>query len=451
MNRLTVIGIGFKPLDRQARDALSAATFVVTSRRLEEVFTRYPEYEGVREKVRMIDNVDDTMRFIQQAFDQGVEEIVLIASGDPLFFGIGRRSVREFGSEAVQIIPDLTSLQTAFSRVKVAWDDALFMSLHAGPDPGKRRRLRYELKDLPELLERYNALGILTDKENNPATIARTLAESAAGPPSLRVYVGEKMGYEDERVTEGSPEEIARMSFEDPNVVIVRRLETEDREPKIGNRKSGSAPAATADPSEILDPRSEIRNIVFGFREDEIAHSGGMITKDEVRAVAIHALRLPSSGVLWDIGAGSGAMSIEAARLCPGLDVFAVEKGEEQRRHIRRNSDAFATRNLTVVDGEAPEVLSSLPDPHRVFIGGSGNKLPPSVRTVAERMQAGIVVINTTTLETLNDALQSLEETGFDVRVSEVSVARSKSMGGKRHMTALNPIFVITGEKSSEK
>lgn len=432
-SRLTVIGIGFKPLAQQARDALSSAAFVLTSRRLEEVFIRYPEYEAVRQKVRMIDSVDETMRFIRQSFDEGVEEIVLIASGDPLFFGIGRLAVREFGPDSVRIMSDLSSLQVAFSRVKEPWDDALFMSLHAGPDPGKRRRLRYELKDLPELLERYDTIGILTDRENNPVTIARTLAQAATDPPSLLFYVGEKMGYEDERITEGSARDIARMSFRDPNVVIVRRT------------------SRNADRGTPAGGYPDIRNVVFGLREHEIAHSKGMITKDEVRAVAIHALRLPSTGVLWDIGAGSGALSVEAARLCPELEVFAVEKDEEQRKWIRHNSEAFAIRNVTVIDGEAPEALSSLPGPDRVFVGGSGGKLPAIVRNVAARMRIGIAVINTTTLETLNEALRSFEDARFDVRVSEISVARSKPAGGKRHMAALNPIFIITGEKSSGK
>ena len=140
------------------------------------------------------------------------------------------------------------------------------------------------------------------------------------GPLSL-VSVCERLGYDDERITEGSPDEIAAMSFDDPNVVIIRH---------------------TADPAPVratAHPR-------FGLREEEMAHSGGLITKDEVRAVTLHALRLPEEGVLWDIGAGSGAVSIEAARLCPGLRVFAVEKDEGQLGLIRQNRASSACRPL---------------------------------------------------------------------------------------------------------
>ncbi len=434
MNKLTVIGIGFKPLDAPAREALSSARFVVTSRRLHDVFTRYPEYETASKKVRIIDNVDETMRFIRQCFDEGTGEIVLVGSGDPLFFGIGRRAVQEFGSRTVRIMPDLTSLQAAFSRIKVAWDDALFMSLHAGPNPVRRRRLRHELKDLPELLKSYETIGILTDRENNPSAIARFLVHAVPRTGSLLLYVGEKMGYEDERITAGTPDEIASMSFQDPNVVIVvKQSRIADLGSRIGKHDN--------------EDSFQVRDMVFGLREEEIAHSGGMITKDEVRAVAIHALRLPAQGVLWDIGAGSGAVSLEAARLSPGLDVFAVEKDEERRTLIERNMGTFGVRNITVVAGSAPEALSSLPDPHRVFVGGSGERLAEIVGVLNDRMGRGIVVIDAATLETLNKALQCLEEAHFRTRVSEISVARSKPAGGRRYMAALNPIFIVTGEK----
>jgi precorrin-6B C5,15-methyltransferase / cobalt-precorrin-6B C5,C15-methyltransferase len=434
MAKLTVVGIGYKPLDERARLSLTAAAYVLGSKRLIEVFERYPEYEINREKVKLIDGVNETMRFIHESFSRGIQEITLLGSGDPLFFGIGARAVRELGHEMVEIIPDLTSLQTAFSMIGAPWDDALFISFHGGPDPNKRRRLRYELQDLPDLIDAYDTIGILTDKENDPPAIARFLLSSVPLFPSLVLFVGEKMGYEDARITEGAPEEIASTSFVHPNVVIIKK---------------------TGDPSDRLQtqttdlglPTSPSPLPRFGLREAEISHSRGLITKDEVRAVAIHALRLPKEGVFWDVGAGSGAVSIEAARLCPGLDIFSIEKDAEQIKQIDRNKATFAASKVTIVPGEASAALSSLPAPDRVFIGGSGGKIGEILRIVADRITKGIVVINAATLETLNDAVVELEKTGFSVRVSQVSIARSKSIGDKRYLTALNPVFVITGEK----
>jgi precorrin-6Y C5,15-methyltransferase (decarboxylating) CbiT subunit len=158
---------------------------------------------------------------------------------------------------------------------------------------------------------------------------------------------------------------------------------------------------------------------------------------------------LPESGVFWDIGAGSGAVAIEAARLCPGLDVFAVEKDEEQHALATQNKAAYNVRNLTVLVGEAPDALSALPDPVRVFIGGSGGKLGGIIAVLNGRMHNGIVVVNAATLETLNEAVHYLEKAGFAVSISEISVARSKPVGGRRYLAALNPVFVIMGEKNS--
>ncbi|MGD0229860.1 MAG: precorrin-6y C5,15-methyltransferase (decarboxylating) subunit CbiE [Syntrophorhabdales bacterium] len=420
-NKLTIIGIGSRPLDRRARQAIFSAETVVAARRLCDIFRGYAEFAEVREKIREITDVDETMAFIHEGLRRGAGPIVLLASGDPLFFGIGRRAVREFGRDAVEVIPDVSSIQLAFSRIGESWEKAFFVSLH-GSGCRRQREGGYALDDLSGLLATHDTLAILTDRENNPAVIARAVA-TAARRPCLLFHVCERLGYDDERITAGTADEIAAMSFNDPNVVIITRTDS-------------LLPAGTPP----LLPR-------FGLREEEIAHSGGLITKDEVRAVTIHALRLPGNSVLWDVGAGSGAVSVEAARLCPGLHVFAVEKDEGQLEGMRKNKGLFGVENLSVVEGEAPSALASLPAPCRVFIGGSGGRLEEIIDVAARRMEDGIIVINAGTIETLNAAIGGLERARLRVRVSQVSVARSKKVGDKRYLAALNPVFVIVGEK----
>ena len=423
MNKIYIIGIGYKPLDKRAREIIAGSQIILASKRLFEVFKGYEEYEAVKDKVKVINNVDETINFIRTHIKDtppnpplnkgGHGGVVLLASGDPTFFGIGRRAVREFGKDAVEIIPDLSSIQIAFSRIKESWDDAFLMSLHGGPDPEKRRRLPYELDDIPYLLQRHNKIAILTDKENNPAIIAKFLNSS------LKIHVCEKLGYPDEKITEGAPEEIAGMSFEMPNVVIIQ--------------------------SSAFSVQRSVAT--FGLKEDEITHSRGLITKDEVRAVTIHKLSLPQRGVLWDIGAGSGSVSIETARLYPEIKVFAVEKDEEQIKNIKENRIKFDAANIEIIKGQAPDVLINLPVPDRVFIGGSGGAIKEIIEFVSSKISSGIVVINAITIETLNEAIKSLENKGFVVEVSEISVSRSKTVSGKRHMSALNPVFIITGIK----
>jgi precorrin-6Y C5,15-methyltransferase (decarboxylating) len=413
-NKLYVIGIGYRPLDKRAVNLIINAPVILASKRLFDVFARYEEFQIVKERVRVINNIDETVSFIKANLTQPA---VLLASGDPLFFGIGKRLIEEFGRDKVEIIPDLSSIQLAFSRIKETWDDAFFMSLHGGPDPGKRRRLPYEIRDIPSLIKRHNKIAILTDKENNPSKIALSLSSAFnLKHVALKLYVCERLGYPDERITEGTPEEIASMTFSDPNVVIIKAEVSKD---------ISSTP-------------------IFGFNEEELSHSKGLITKDEVRAISIHRLRLPRKGIVWDIGAGSGSVSVEIAGLSPALYVFAIERDELQLSHIRENIERLGVANVEVIKGEAPEVLEGLPLPDRVFIGGSGGRLEEIMERVSN-INAGIIVINATTLETLNTAIKRLKRYGYRVSVSEVIVARSKPLSESTHLEALNPVFVISG------
>ncbi len=450
--RIIVIGIGYKPLDKRARKIISTANIILTSNRLCEVFREYEEYEAVKNKIRLINNVDETIEFIRATVWQmgspercrrpsvaecGRATVVLLASGDPMFFGIGRRIIREFGKECVEIIPDLSSIQMAFSRIKEPWDDAFLMSLHGGPDPEKRRRvaerrLTYEIKDIPSLAERYDKIAILTDKENNPSVIARGLLKHSA----LKIYVCERLGYSDENIIEGTPEEIAGMTFRDPNVVII----VKEGDAEGVNTRSDDLPIQSlpGTPSPSLP--------LFGLTADEIYHSRGLITKDEVRAIVIHKLRPFQKMVFWDIGAGSGSVSLEISRFFPDARVYAIERDTEQIGHLSLNTKMFNT-GINVINGEAPEVLHGLPSPDRVFIGGSGGRLTDILEYVNQRMLNGIITINATTLETLNRAIEVLSDNSYTIDVIEANISRLKPLGDSQHLSAENPVFIITGIK----
>ncbi len=416
-NKIIVIGIGYRPFDKKTRKIVLGSDVILTSKRLLEVFQGYEEFEAVRDKVSVLNNINDTMEFIRDNYK--TKKIALIASGDPMFSGIGNRAVTEFGKDAVEIIPDLSSVQMAFSRIKEPWDGAFLMSLHGGPDPAKRRRLPYDLKDVPFLVERHNKIAILTDRENNPAEIAGILRLSpVALSLSPMLYVCERLGYEDEKITVGPPEAIAGIKFPGPNVVIIL----------------SSQPMKSS-------------NITFGLSEDEIAHSRGLITKDEVRAITIHKLRLPQAGVFWDVGSGSGSISIEAARLFPGLKVFAIEKNSEQILNIKKNKVRFAASNIEIIEGIAPDVLKELPSPDRVFIGGSSGRLQEIISLLTKKMFSGIAVINATKIETLAQAVAEMQKAGFRVDMSQVSVSRTKAVDNGNYLSALNPVFIIRGIK----
>jgi precorrin-6Y C5,15-methyltransferase (decarboxylating) len=420
-SKLILVGIGYRPLCERAVAVVREAAVVLASPRLLDVFTRYREHETIRSRIKVITSVPETIGYIRESLSRSdAGPIVLLASGDPLFFGIGRRMIEEFGGERVEILPDLSSMQEAFSRINVPWDDAFCISVHGGQDIAKRRALPYEVADIPWLIRRYPKLAVLTDRQSNPALIARTLVDATAGQRGdVTVHVCERIGYPDERIWTGTDSEAAAMAFADPNVMILLR--------KAGGRGGQEA--------------------VFGLREDELSHRDGMITKDEVRAVAVHKLRLPETGVLWDIGAGSGSVAVEAARISPGLSVITVESDAEQVTRIRTNKVAFDVRNLEIVHGAAPDALAGLPAPDRVFIGGSGGRLAEIVELASGKMEAGIIVINAATLDTLQEGIAALERFGFATDVSEVSVSRSRIVAGKKMMSSMNPVFIVKGER----
>ena len=251
MVRLTVVGIGARPLGERARKAVLAADVIVGTRRMCETFSRYAEFADVSPKVRQASTIGAAITSCREAAEKGAAWCSS-ASGDPLFFGAGRRAIEEFGRKDVEVIPDVSSLQVAFSRIGTAWDDALLVSFHGSSDPARRKRLRYSPEDLPGLLAGHAAIAALTDKEHGPAEIARALQGASDLWPSLTMHVCERLGFDDERITEGPPAALESLSFKEPLVVIVTRDE---------------------------DARTTARP-VFGLKEDEIAHSGGLITKE---------------------------------------------------------------------------------------------------------------------------------------------------------------------------
>ncbi len=215
MNKFYVIGIGYRPLDDKASYIIKRADVILATERLIEVFTRYAEFNDVNRKLKVTGNIFETMDYLRNNYER--EKISVLADGDPMFFGFGRQVIKEFDKEAIEIMPDLSSMQVAFSRINEPWSDAFMMSLHGGPDPQKRRKPEYEIEEIPKLLEIYDKIGILTDKVNNPVAISNALIKAS----NLKMYICEKLGYPDEKITEGTPGEIAKGAFSYPNVVIV--------------------------------------------------------------------------------------------------------------------------------------------------------------------------------------------------------------------------------------
>ncbi len=412
MSKLHLIGIDACGLGQMARAALGRSVAVFCTER----FKGLPgDFQGEIFPVSPL-----AVALTQMALQLRRGDIVVLASGDPLFFGIGRCLLERFGAETVVISPALSSMQLAFAHFKEPWEDAAFLSLHG----------RHEQDIWPTILQRKKVF-LLTDGRHQPQAIAagisRGLDEFGLADGECRIMVAENLGLADERITYGSPAQIAKQHFAALNVMVIR---LSDPVPFDG--------AETSFPA--LGP--------LGLSESEIQHSRGLITKDEVRAAILHRLRLPVAGVFWDIGAGSGAVSCEAARLCPGLTVYAIERQPEEQANIIANRRRFRLANLQPVAGLAPEALGELPAPDRVFIGGSGGQLAAIVEALSCRLQRnGLVIASAVTEATRQQAPHLFHQHGLRVSISTIAVSRETYPPQTDGRFTLNPITLITGSK----
>ncbi|SEN12489.1 precorrin-6y C5,15-methyltransferase (decarboxylating) subunit CbiE [Lihuaxuella thermophila] len=335
--------------------------------------------------------------------------VVVLASGDPLFYGIAGLIVRKLGQEQVEVHPHLSSIQLAFARMGESWQQARIESVHGRPMTGLAQRIDGQEK-----------VALLTDDAHSPSAIARYLLQF--GMREYQAFVAENLGGPDERCGWWELDELVDARFSPLNVVILKR-------------KAGA---------EIPRWGLGIEDEAFAQRKPE----KGLITKKEVRVVSLAELCLRKDSIVWDIGAGSGSVSVEAAKLAPYGQVFAIEKNEADLHNIEANRVKFRT-DFTVVHAKAPDGLDGLPDPDAVFIGGSGGELKELIHVCGTRLkQGGRIVINAATVETLATSQEALKAQGFAVRIILLQTARSKPILQMTRLEGLNPVYVIVGERN---
>lgn len=333
---------------------------------------------------------------------------VILASGDPLFYGIGSLLAKKLD---VHIYPHLSSIQLAFAKMGDAWQDAFFASVHGR-----------SIKGLAQRIDGKEKVALLTDEQNNPAAIARYLLDF--GMNEYDAFVAENLGGADERTGWYTLADMAEQTFSPLNVVILK--------------KQRPAPVWP-----------------LGIRDEEFSQrkpDKGLITKREVRILSLAQLELHAKSIVWDIGTCTGSVAIEAARIARDGEVYAVEKNADDLNNCRQNMAKFRT-DLTVVHARAPEGLEQFPDPDAVFIGGSGGELRELLHICCTRLRAGgRIVVNAATIETLYEATQSFAEEGFETSVTLAQLSRSKPILNLTRFEALNPIYIITAwAKQTEK
>ncbi len=334
--------------------------------------------------------------------------VVVVASGDPGFFGIGRLLADRFGPESLEVHPAASSIAAAFGRVGIPWDDAVVASAHGRPLP----------RALVRVLDARKA-AVLTSPENPPEKIGAYL--KANGAQYDHVIVISNLGQPDEAIERGtSLEWLAQRSFPRLSVVLL-----------VGDRYTKPTAVTSWPPTADDRPRE------FGRHEDDFEHGNGMITKGEVRAVVLGRLALAPGNVLWDVGAGSGSVGIEAALLVPSIEVIAIERNEVGAARIAANARRHGVR-VRIAKGEAPEVLEDLPAPDRVVVGGGGL---PVLEAVMKRLAPGGRAV--ATFASLERAVTAADWLG---NLVQVSVSRGVRLpDGVFRLSSLDPVFICWG------
>ena len=403
VSEIMVLGISHNRLQPGHRQLLRQCAAVVSGKRF------LPLLEGLDLEIIPVVPLAEMIKRMKNILRTGT--VAVLASGDPLFYGIGRTLLKNFPADNITFFPALSAMQLACAAFKTPWDDLELLSLH-----GRNRGW------LAGKLLTTDKLMLFTDHRNSPDRIASELLQSLReyGADNLAenftVQVAENLGLADEKISLGSLQDMAKQHFSPLNMMLLCR-------------KS---------PVQVKAP--------LGLTENEIIHSRGLITKDEVRAVILHRLKLPPTGVFWDVGGGSGSISLEAAGLCPDLDIFTIEQKQEEQENIRANIRRHHLFSIRLIAGQAPEQLRELPAPDRVFIGGSSGRLAEIITCCSKSIRPGGRIVASAVLKkTAETAPKFMKQNGLRVDLRTIQVFRHPT--SEKNGQQLNPITIITGIK----
>ncbi|HYQ00795.1 MAG TPA: precorrin-6y C5,15-methyltransferase (decarboxylating) subunit CbiE [Polyangiaceae bacterium] len=404
---VVVIGLGddgCSSLSSRAASAIARAQVLVGG---ERHLAFFPQFKG--ERIVLKAGIDAALARVATLADE--HTVCVLASGDPLFFGIGARVAKAVGGEHIEFLPAPTSVQWAFAHTGIAWDDAALLSVHGRSLAGFCAQLRSARK-----------VAVLTDGENSPPRLAARMLEHAE--LGWQAWVCERLSGPEQRVRPFSLRELAEARDVDPlNVLLL--LRTDD--------------AWRAPPVIPYLPEQE-----FAKRMPKL----GLITKREVRLLSLAALQIRPDSVVWDIGTGSGSVAVEAAMLAPRGKVFAIEIDPEGVAICGENVRAHGVDNVRVIAGRAPEALEGLDAPDAVFVGGSKGSMTPIVDAALTALRpGGRLVINAITLENVTEGYAALKARGAEPEVTLVQISRGAPLAHYQRYEALNPIHILAAAK----
>lgn len=404
---IAVIGTGMDAAENlAAHPALAGADAVIGGARPLKAVAALPA-----RKIPLGKDLAAVLDEAEALVSQG-KTVTVLASGDPLFFGIGAALAERFGPGRLTIYPAVSSLQAAAARLALPWASVAAVSLHGRQSP----------LPLAHALIRGGPVCLLTDRVHSPAAAARFMLER--GRTNYRAHVFARLGRAEESIWHGSPEALSVADFPEPNVLFLL--------------PDASLPAPVP--------------LHAGQPESAYAHERSLITKWPVRAAALAALRIGPGHTVWDLGAGSGSVAVEASALAWRGHVLAVEKNAARVAHIEENRRRFGAANLDIAHAALPGCIPALPAPDRVFIGGGlgadRTGAGQIIRQAWERLKPeGRMVVSCVLLSNLDLARSVLAETARGPEVTMIQASSGAPLGEDVRLQAQNPVFLVAAQK----
>lgn len=410
---LCVIGVSSEPpsLPPAATSALTTADLVICGERHFEILQQLINSQEiiVNPDLKRVNYPSPFSLLWDFLLENQHQRIVLLASGDPLLFGLGGFLRQRISHDKLIFFPSLSSVQVAFSRIGEAWQDAKVVSLHGRPLQGLRAKL-----------QKHRLYALLTDANSHPVAIARELVQAGLG--ESQIWVCEDLGTEQENVSQHCASELAASTliFSSLNVVIIKTLGSGGRLPEFPG---------------IPDDQ---------FSTDNEQAGQGLITKREVRLCALSLLQPCAGEIGWDVGAGCGGVSVEWARWSPRSHIHAVEYHADRLHHLQINRERFGVmNNLHVCAGRAPDALSTLPCADAIFVGGGGKDLPVILDACWSRLTAkGRLVAAAVTADACVN-LHLFAQNDPHVEWTEIRISRNALLAQQRLMRPQLPVLLM--------
>ncbi|MEG0391914.1 MAG: precorrin-6y C5,15-methyltransferase (decarboxylating) subunit CbiE [Anaerovoracaceae bacterium] len=408
MKKIYIIGIGMGNIDTitvKGLRLIEQCQGLVGAKRMVEAFLK----DGGGDKPCCYSvKPEEIFRWIKA---EGYSETAVLMSGDVGFYSGAKKLVELVEQDqdyAVELVPGISSLQYFSAKLNLPWSDIHVVSLH------------HHGENFIGAIQSQEKVFLLTGGERTVAYVCNALVE--AGLEHTLVHVGQRLSYEEEKIVEGSPKELAQGSFDPLSVMLV--------ENPAPIRKQKETP---------------------GIPEEEFIRGKVPMTKTEVRSVALSKLGIQKNSIVYDVGAGTGSVSVEAAMQAIEGCVYAVEVNPEGTALIEKNKEKFGLSNLQIIQGKAPQVLMDLPAPDQVFIGGTKGQINNILALIAQKNPHATVVIDAIALESVVSSITALKNNGFNqVDVTQLMVSKAKEVGPYNMMIGQNPVYIIQGERMKD-